>query len=272
MSYHQPPGFNLLPDVVKNLLIINGLFFLATIVLNASFGLDLVKILGLYFPMAEQFEPYQFVTHLFMHGGVAHIFFNMFALFMFGSLLENVIGPKRFFIYYFVTGFGAALLHLAVTGLGIWDLQSAVDAYAQNPGLENFRAFANENVPRQLMPTFTEFISNWQENPQAKDYTDGSVQLANQLLQRELSVPTVGASGAVYGLLLAFGLLFPNSYIYIYFLFPLKAKYFVMIFGAIELYSGITSGTGSGIAHFAHLGGMLFGYLLIKYWGLQRFN
>ena len=119
--YQRPLRFNLLPEVIKNLLIINGLFFVATWVVGNVFHINLTQFLGLYLPGSDNFQPYQLITHMFMHGGIAHIFFNMFALWMFGYSLENVWGPKRFLIYYMVTGLGAALLHL---GVNYWEMTS----------------------------------------------------------------------------------------------------------------------------------------------------
>lgn len=232
--------FQLLPEVIKNLLIINGLFFLATVVLGNVMGLDLNRMLGLYLPQSENFEPYQIVTHMFMHGNLGHIFFNMFALWMFGYALENVWGPKRFLIYYFVTGLGAALLHL---GVQYWEYSSLVDQ------------LSSEDL-RGLQARGGDLLAS------GRNYIDPSLGRANLLL----NTPTVGASGAVFGVLLAFGMLFPNQRIYLYFAFPIKAKYFVIGYGALELFNGLANDPGSNVAHFAHLGGMLFGYLLLRYW------
>lgn len=235
--------FKLLPEVIKNLLIINGLFFLATVVLGNVFGTDLVRILGLYLPQSDSFQPYQLVTHMFMHGGFGHIFFNMFALWVFGNSLENIWGGKKFLIYYLVTGFGAAALHL---GVQYWELSGILSQ------------LSDESV-RQILRDGGELWAR------GRNYRDPLWGQANALLNS----PTVGASGAVFGVLLAFGVLFPNQYIYLNFLFPIKAKYFVAIYGALELFNGIANDPGSNIAHFAHLGGMLFGYLLLRYWKKQ---
>ena len=217
-------GFNILPLVVKNLLIINGLFFLATLAFDKINLVDLTDLLGLHFITASKFHLYQFVTYMFMHGSFSHIFFNMFALWMFGSAIENHWGAKRFLLYYFVTGIGAGIIQ---------EISWAIEL-------------------RDVLQLQGEMINLIGEGliPQA------------ELLNRFV---TVGASGAVYGLLLAFGMMFPNAMIYIYFLFPMKAKWFVVLYGVIELFSGIV-GSSSGIAHFAHLGGMIFGFFLILYW------
>lgn len=230
----------MLPDVVKNLLIINGLFFLATIALDSAFRFNLIRAIGLFPFDSEQFRPFQFVTHMFMHGGFTHLFFNMFALWMFGSAIENHWGGKRFLVYYLITGFGAALLQV---GVNEWQI----------------RTLAAEMHPESVSMVLTEGL-NLLENGQ--NYTDPLMGQLNLLI----NTPMVGASGAVFGVLIAFGMMFPNSLIYIYFLFPIKAKYLVMIYGAMELYSAIQNDPSNNIAHFAHVGGMLFGYLLIRYW------
>lgn len=209
--------YNSIPPVVKNLLILNGLFFLGTFAAQ-SFEIDLIRLLGLHSLQSEYFRPYQYITHMFMHGGFLHIFSNMFALWMFGSRLEMTWGPSRFLFYYFFTGLGAAALHSGVT---YWEIEQ---------------------------------------------YREAGASITQ--LTRLINIPTVGASGAVFGVLIGFGLLFPNTRLMLLFPpIPIKAKVFVFLYGAFELYAGFNSlSGGSNIAHFAHVGGMLFGYILIKYW------
>lgn len=228
---YRPTSFRELPEIIKNLLIINGLLFLATISLE-SYGIDLTRLLGLHQFQSEDFMPHQLITHFFMHGNFTHLFFNMFALWMFGKILENVWGAKRFLIYYMITALGAAALHLAVSQYQIYELSNEV-------------------------PNLIELAKKGLYNPS----NENSLRLT-QLV----TTPTVGASGAVFGILLAFGMLFPNTLLYIYFAIPIKAKYFVMIYGALELYLGLSNNPADNVAHFAHLGGMLFGFLLLKYW------
>ncbi len=274
MSPIRPGGFNILPEVVKNLLIINGICFLASIVFQSSLGTNLNEWLGLYYYGSEKFEVYQFVTHLFMHGSFMHIFANMFALWMFGSLLENVWGPKKFLIFYFITGLGAAFMHSLVMAYGLSGLESAVQAYAANPSYEAFSQFVEQHMSYFPSQSFRQEVQQvlgyWQYNPGSAEYAQKSVELAKEYLQIQENIPTVGASGAVFGVLLAFGMMFPNTYIYLWLLFPIKAKYFVIFYGLFELYAGIQSRPGDNVAHFAHLGGMLFGFLLIKYWDYQE--
>lgn len=209
--------FNRIPPVVKNIIIINIIMFVATLII----GNFMYEKLSLFYFKSQFFKPYQFLTHMFMHGSFVHILFNMYTLFFFGSVLENVWGGKKFLLYYLVTGIGAAILHSLVLHL-------------QATGLENAITAGNYQAYEQLRILY--------------------------------NTPTVGASGAIYGLLLAYGMLFPNNIIGL--VFPpvaLKAKYFVIIFGAIELLLGLT-GRDSGVAHFAHLGGMIFGFFLIMHW------
>ncbi len=206
-----------MPPVVKNIIIVNVLIYLLTVVT----GNFMYEHFALFYFKSPLFKPYQLVTHMFMHGGFTHILFNMYTLFIFGSVLERVWGSQKFLFYYFVTGIGAALLHMGVMYLQlqgyIADLQAG-DIFAQSG------------------------------------------------IQAILATPTVGASGAIYGLLLAYGMLFPDNVMQL--IFPpiaLKAKWFVIIFGALELLLGL-SGRGGNVAHFAHLGGMIFGFFLILYW------
>ncbi len=243
-NFARPGGFQVIPPVVKNLLIINGLFFLGTLLLEEKFRINLTHILGLYFYKSAQFAPHQLISHLFMHGSFLHLFSNMFALWMFGSLMENVWGSQRFFVYYFVTGLGAALLHTLVN-------QYQFSAAAAGLDPEVISQIAKEG--RSVL------LKGYQ-------YEDPAWAALNNVL----NIPTVGASGAVFGVLLAYGMFFPNNVVYVYFAIPLKSKYFVALYGAFELYAGFANNPGDNVAHFAHLGGMLFGYILIKSWDKKR--
>lgn len=218
---------NILPAVVKNLLILNGLLFLLTLVFRKTAGYELTIDLGLYYFDSPFFKPHQIISHMFMHGNVMHLAFNMFALWMFGSPLENTWGSKRFLMYYLVTGLGAAALHSGVNAMEVYNMTGSI--------------------------------------------THEAPELLSQAAQRLYVIPTVGASGAVFGLLLAFGMLFPNTELMLIFLpIPIKAKYFVFAYGIMELFLGMQRIEGDNIAHFAHLGGMLFGFILIRYWNRNR--
>lgn len=235
--------FRLMPPVIKNLMIINGLFYLATHTFYTTFGIELTYLLGLYFPASDHFMPHQLFTHMFMHGSFGHILSNMFMLWMLGSAMENYWGGKRFLTYYILTGLGASALQLGVNAIEYYNLIGGIDAIGM------------EVITREGL-----------EALRHGNYTNEVYAKMNSVI----NTPMVGASGAVFGVLLAFGMTFPNERIYLNFLFPIKAKYFVMGYGAIELFNGF-SNSGGNIAHFAHLGGMLFGYLLIKKWRSNRY-
>ena len=239
------PNFGAIPPVVKNLIIINAIMLLATYVLSMR-GIDLARVLGLHYISSPKFEPYQLVTHIFMHGGFMHLLFNMFALWMFGRVLETVWGPKRFFIFYFVTGLGAAVLHTFVNFI-------------------EYQSLVSKLSPDQIDFLLLKGAEYWEMNRSTGNYVMDNILIL-------LNTPTVGASGAVFGVLLGFGMLFPNTRLMLIFPpIPIKAKYFVIGYGAIELYLGLTQ-SASNIAHFAHLGGMLFGYFMIKYWNKNSRN
>lgn len=245
LNNFQPSGFRTLPVIIKNLLIINGLFFLGTITLR-NFGLDLNQMLGLYLPGSPNFAPYQFVTHMFMHSvsNPGHIFMNMFMLWMFGNSLENLWGAKRFLIFYMVTGLGAGALYVGVNYFEAMYLQEQL----VNAGM-------NQSDLANLITTgrYNSAVLNEVGETVLRDYF-----LA-------YNTPVIGASGAVYGVLMAFGMMYPNVKLYVYFLFPIKAKWVVLFLGGIEFFQGLNP-DGSNIAHFAHLGGMIFAYILIKIW------
>ena len=230
------------PPVVLNLIIINALMFLGTVALQQAFNIDLNHTLGLYYFGSPLFNPYQIITHMFMHGSLGHIFFNMFALWMFGKVLEQVWGSRRFFIYYMITGLGAVFLHTLVLSIEIHPL---VNYVSQTYNIDTF-------------------------TPDAIDQLYNMADPKARALAVALLTPTIGASGAVFGVLLAFGMLFPNTQLMLLFPpIPIKAKYFVIGYGLIELYLGLMQ-PGSNVAHFAHLGGMLFGFIMIKLWEKDR--
>lgn len=258
------PIFRETPPVVKNLIIINVLMLLVVYVMD-KIGPDLTNTLGMHYPGSDKFRFYQIITHMFMHANFVHLLFNMFALWMFGRILENVWGPKRFLVYYFVTGLGAIALHTFVNYLEVSSMQHAIAAFSNTPAPEILDKFVDkhlQNPSTQLL----DFITNWYDEPSNGAFATEGEKIMEQILKINMDMPTVGASGAVYGVLLAFGMLFPNTQLMLLFPpIPIKAKYFVMGYGAIELYLGLTNSGGS-IAHFAHLGGMLFGFFLIRYW------
>jgi membrane associated rhomboid family serine protease len=188
---------------------------------------------------------------------------------MFGNTLEQVWGPKRFLTFYLVTGIGAAFIHLLVIWFQIGGAKEAIDLFTNSPTPQDFEMIINDYFKSSVNPQkFNDFVYDWNTAPDNIQYIQNAKTILYDLYSRSINTPTVGASGAVFGLLLAFGMLFPNSLIYLYFAIPVKAKYFVIGYGALELYLGF-SNSGGNIAHFAHLGGMIFGFFLIKYWKIR---
>ena len=273
MEQYSPTGFRILPPVVKNILIVNGLFFLATISLESAFNIKLSEMFGMHYFKSEYFKPHQIITYMFMHGGFTHILFNMFAVWMFGSVLENFWGPKRFLTFYVVTGIGAILIQMLINYYFISSAQHAIDIFMSTPSPELFQDIINNHFDGYVNKNaVSQFISDYNYNTLNISYINEAKEILNNLITARMNIPTVGASGSVFGLLLAFGMLFPNTLIYVYFAIPVKAKWFVIIYGAIELYSGIANNPGDNVAHFAHLGGMLFGFLMIIYWNKKMKN
>ena len=206
-------AFSDTPPVVKNLIIINILIYFAMRILPLETSNFIIEKFGLFFWESPFFSPHQVVTSIFLHGGLFHLFFNMFSLWMFGQVIEYDLGSKRFLTYYMITGIGASLIHLL-----------------------------------------------------AVRYDISSPSLSQTAIMQIANTPAIGASGACFGILLAYGMFHPNNVLMLLFPpIPIKAKYFVMMYGAIELFSGI-SGFDTGVAHFAHLGGLLWGYILLRWW------
>ncbi len=212
MTQFRPTGFGVLPTVIKNLLIINGLVFLAQNTLTGSaLGFSFEDTFALHAYQSSLFKPWQLITHMFMHGSLGHIFGNMLALWMFGAILENIWGPKQFLLFYFLCGLGAAFLHLGITS---YELIHASEMYYQS----------------------------------------------------RVDIATLGASGAVFGILIAFVYLFPNTYIYIYFFIPMKAKWLGIIYFSFELITALQNAPRDGVARWAHVGGAIVGFILVFIW------
>ncbi len=228
---------NNITDVVKNLIIINAIIFIGVSMTVQFSGLNIEQYFELYSPLSNNFKPVQLVTHMFMHGSISHLFFNMLSLFFLGPYVEHRMGSKRFLIFYLVCGFGAMLSHLGVGYLAVADLTRLIS-------------------PEQLNTLLT-----------AGSYTGtGLSNMQAQEIFTSLNTPVVGASGAIYGVIIAFALFYPNLQLMLLFPpIPIKAKYLALIIIAIDLFSGV-SGHKTGVAHFAHLGGGLTGLILILIW------
>lgn len=227
-----------IPPVVKNLLIINALFFAAKYVLKNA-NIDLDYLLGAFYFDSQFFRVWQPVTYMFMHGDFMHILFNMFGLFMFGGVLEARWGMKRFLNFYMITGLGAVALQMGVQAYEVYHITGSV--------------FHN--------PVFIDIAANHVQLP------PGLTQAHQNTLIGIYGFPMIGASGAIFGLLVAFGMLYPNTELYLMFIpIPVKAKFFIPLYILFELYMGVANLPGDSVAHYAHLGGALIGFILVKLW------
>ena len=256
---------------VKNLIILNILFFIADkYILNGV----LSYLFALRPVLSSEFMPYQFVSYMFFHSlsDWGHIFGNMFGLFMFGPLLERMWGPKKFLFFYFFTGIGAGLLFSAIGYFEASQLKDAVEIYTQNPSPDALLNFFSKHA-QNLKEANIGFLNDFEGDPANISYIKESINFVTARYQTEINIPMVGASGAIFGILMAFGFLFPNTELFLLFVpFPIKAKYFVALYGLFELYSGIKNAQSDNVAHFAHIGGMLFAYILLRYWGTKKPN
>jgi len=261
MNNYRSSFLNSIPPVVKNLIAINIILWLASVVTPGLFTrwgvkLDLTDILGMHYWASSKFNPAQLITYMFMHGGIEHIFFNMFALYMFGGVLEQLWGTKRFLFYYLLTGVGAALVQQLFWTIEYYPVVNALNgAISANSG--------------QDLLNYQDILSHYFRLENLGSFDAPAI---IEMKRMFLNLPiTIGASGAVFGLLLAFGWLFPDVNLYLMFIpIPIKAKYFVFFYGIVELFMGVAQFSGDSVAHFAHLGGMLFGAILILIWRKKK--
>lgn len=256
-----------LTPMVKALLIMNVVIFIMTGMIFPEAMLQF----SLYDFQSEKFRPYQLITHMFLHAGWGHLFSNMLSLFIFGPMLEYRWGGNRFLTFYLVCGLGASLLFQGVRSFEFADLNKDVAAYVAEPTPLNLSNFLDEHTPGQID---THYLMEFKKHADDPAMIAGSIQGVKEIAHNIVeNSKMLGASGAVFGILMAFGMLFPNTELMLlFFPFPIKAKYFVMLYGAYELYSGLVRNPGDNVAHFAHLGGMLFAYILLKVWERDRQN
>ena len=251
-----------LTNLTKNIIIINVLFFAASYVFKNSLGINLDDWLGLHYIQSSSFHVWQLLTYSFLHADVSHIFFNMFAVYMFGASIEYALGAKRFLIYYMVTAVGAALIQEVALYFDFRTFIEVVDSCFSETTTQSLQQFiqtyppknqATAEMSRQFINSYNakcqiDFLSNYQ-----------AVYLSSSV--------TVGASGAVFALLLAFAMFYPDMRILVFFLIPMKAKWFVIIYGLIELFQGLgIQFQADHVAHWAHLGGLFFGFFPIRRW------
>jgi membrane associated rhomboid family serine protease len=251
-----------LTPIVEKLLFINIVLFLA----HKFLGFNLIDLFGFRFLFSEHFRTYQLFTHLFMHASFLHLCSNMFSLVSFGPILEQTLSSKRFLLFYLVAGVGAALLYSLVGYVQLSKLSTLYHAYMVHPTPEGFTTFLNR-FPQHLYKSSYEFGYHFFDHPDNQAYIVESKVIIDKLYRLKTDMPTVGASGAIFGILTAFSMLFPYAQVSLFLLpIPIKAKYFIVLYGLYELWAGIETRPADQVAHFAHLGGILFGYLFIKLW------
>jgi membrane associated rhomboid family serine protease len=252
--------------IVKKLLILNIAVFFAQNLLR----LDLIATLGLRCVVSDYFKPYQFFTHLFVHLSFGHLFSNMFALFTFGPILEHTLNSKKFITFYLITGLGAAALYAVIQYFEVGKLEHLYHTYLTQPDPKSFVGYLKK-FPTDTYRSFYAFISAFFEHPDDPACVAKSKAIVKQLYMLKANIPTVGASGSVFGIFMAFAMLFPNTELLLFFLpIPIKAKYVIAIYGIYELYAGVRAHPADNIAHSAHIGGLLFAYLFIRWWQRQN--
>ncbi|QES89611.1 rhomboid family intramembrane serine protease [Rhizosphaericola mali] len=272
MQQFRPTNFQVLPPIIKNLLIINVLVYLAQSVLGTSVGNYINNMFALHVIQSHYFKPWQLFTYMFMHGSWMHIFSNMFALWMFGSILENFWGPKRFLTFYIICGIGAAACQLIYTEFSLFGIEHAYANLNTHLTFDNFLQFNNKYHFDKYDGRVLELIHYWKMQPNSLDLARAASMVIQQNYDVLVNTETVGASGAIFGVLVAFGYLFPNTYLYFYFLVPIKAKWFVTGYIAYELYLGFQNSVGDNVAHMAHIGGGLIGFILVYFWNKKNRN
>lgn len=263
--------FQLTP-MVKNILIINiGIF-----ALTAFLSLDLAGLFGVRYLFSENFYVFQYVTYMWLHGDFYHVLFNMIGVLVFGPMLERVWGSKRFLIFYLATGIGAGVLYGAIDTVDKIKLENDTKAMQVDPNPDDFYIFLQNHgkgIRLSVRESWSDFADVYYENEDSYQYRETAVSIANDIYKAKTLGTMIGASGALFGILLAFGMLFPNTELMLLFPpIPIKAKYLVFAYGAYALYNVINTAEGDNVAHLAHLTGMLTGYILLKIWQKQRGN
>ncbi|MEZ0610987.1 rhomboid family intramembrane serine protease [Fibrella sp. WM1] len=251
---------------VRTLLLVNVLVYFLT----SSVREEVIDQFALHSLLSQQFNIIQLITHMFMHGNFSHLFSNMLGLLVFGPLLERTWGASRFLTFYLLTGLGAAALYLAVNYYETAGLVQAFETYRANPTNGEFIGFIN-GYASSIYDNIEPFIQKFDADPENPAYIEGGRKILTAYVATQVNTPMVGASGAIFGVLMAFGLLFPNTQLFLLFPpIPIKAKYLVGAYALWEIYTGVYRAQADGVAHFAHIGGMLFAYIIIKVWESQR--
>ncbi|GGF35199.1 rhomboid family intramembrane serine protease [Echinicola rosea] len=258
--------FRSLTPVVKNLLLINvGLFVVAGFLLPQLEGL-----FALYYIESKYFMPFQFLTYMFMHAGLWHLISNMFGLFIFGPLLEQFLGPKKLLTLWMVCGVGAGVLYSGYTAFQMNQLNQKVETFYNNPDPEVFNQFVSDNS-YMFNNSVYDFIDKFSRDPGNKTYIQNAKTIMNNIREQKSNIPMVGASGALFGVLVAFGMLFPNTQLFLLFPpMPIKAKYLVLFYGLYTVYNIIVNNPTDNVAHFAHFSGLIIGAILVTFWKKDR--
>ena len=257
-----------LSQIVRTLLFIN----IAMLAIPSLMGTHevMVQLLALRNFNAPAFNPYQLVTHMFMHDGISHLFFNMMGLVFFGTMLEQFWGAQRFLIFYMVCGVGAGLLYLGINYFETSGQERAAVEYKMAPNPEGYVRYLSDYAPDRLRMD-VEFNDFYARNPKSEELITATSAVVDKLYFSRLATPMIGASGAIFGILMAFALLFPNTELYVFLIpFPIKAKYLVAFYGLTALFGALHKTAGDNVAHYAHLGGMLFGWVMVLVYKKDR--
>lgn len=269
MTQFRPSRYQSLPTVIKNLLIINVLVFLAQSTIGKGGVFNMEAIFGLHHVRSPLFQPWQIITHLFLHGGFMHLLYNMFALWMFGAELEYMWGPKRFLTFYFLCGIGAGIIQLIWLWFQFHDLVNQFAVLQLHPNAEGFTAFYNQYGLNHY-PESVAALQNYLADPGNGNTAHEVIAYVSAFTYSKLSEPTIGASGAIFGILAAFVYLFPNRKLYLYFLIGIEAKWIGLLYFGFEVFSAFQNSSTDNIAHWAHIGGGLVGFLLVLTWNKQN--
>lgn len=260
--------FKNITPVVQNLLIAN----IALFVVSAYIFPQLNQWFALYYIHSRYFQPFQFLTYMFMHADFWHLLSNMFGLFIFGPLLEQFLGPKKLLILWMVCGIGSGVLYSGYTAYRMDSLQDKVEVFENNPTPDAFNKLVLQNRTF-FKSTVFDFVDDFSRNPSDPNKISQAKQTLNAIVEIQANIPMVGASGAMFGVLIAFGMLFPNTELFLLFIpMPIKAKYFVLIYGLYTIYNVVINNPSDNVAHFAHLSGLAIGAILVYRWKKDRTN
>jgi membrane associated rhomboid family serine protease len=265
-----------MPPVTKSILLVTTIVFLADLGTQHFFHSDaMIRTMALFRIQSPLFIPTQLLTHIFMHGSLSHLFFNMFGLFMFGRILENIWGAKKMLIFYLVTGIGAALMQSGITYIQMQKMIVLADTFAAHPTYAVFSDYINHYLIKgsSQYSEIMSFAQSWFYAPSDPGFIPKAIDYLQVIKYENLNIPMVGASGAIFGLLIAFAMMFPDVELMLIFLpIPIKAKYFVPAYALIELVFGVAGFSWDNVAHFAHLGGALVGFIIVRYWKRKQFD